>query len=430
MPEAVRMRGELNRELLDSVLGEVVRRHEVLRTRFEVRDGRPVQVIDEWEHRRSDEVDLTGLTGEGGEAEARRIAREEARRGFDLGRGPLLRGMLLRLREQEHILLITTHHIVSDGWSMGIFTGEVAALYRAYSEGAPSPLEELPIQYADFAVWQREWLQGAVLEKHIQYWREQLDGLEPLILPADHPRPAMVSHQGSVVLISIPGEVSSMLIELSRQEGVTMFMTLLAAINVILNRFTGQEDIVIGTNIANRNRYELEGVIGFFVNNLLLRTDLSGDPTFRELLGRVRSVTLKAYAHQDLPFEKLVEELHPQRSLSHMPLFQVAFVLQNAPGESLECAGLSFSRMAVDSGTSKFDLTFFMTETGLGLSGLIEYSLDLFDAATIHRMRDRFQALLTSVVADADKPISSYSLIPQSQADDMVDGFITNFDLQ
>ena len=427
VPTALRVKGELRLELCEGALHEVVRRHEVLRTRFEGRDGQPAQVIDKWGNWSLERIDLTSLTGEESEAKARLIAREEAGRAFDLSRGPLLRMKVLQLQEEEHLLLFTTHHIVSDGWSMGILIREVGALYRAYSAGDPSPLEELPIQYADFAVWQRAWLQGDVLERQIQYWREQLDGLEPLDLPADHTRPARTGYRGSLVPISISGEVISNLVELSRQEDVTLFMTLLAAIKVLMNRYTGQEDIVIGTNIANRNRYELEGIIGFFVNNLVLRTDLSGDPTFRELLSRVRGVALKAYVHQDLPFEKLVEALHPQRYLNQMPLFQVAFVLQNAPSEPLKSMGLNLRAMSVDRKTSKFDLTFFMEETSLGLVGSIEYRVDLFDATTISRMRDNLQTLLIGIVDDPSKPISSYSLVSQSQADGIVSNFIASF---
>jgi amino acid adenylation domain-containing protein len=427
-PHGVMVNVKLDLKALESAINEIVRRHEALRTRFEVEAGVPVQVIDEWAPRRLEVQDLTILPSEVREEEVRRIAREEAETGFDLSRGPLLRVKVLKLEEEQHQLLYTMHHIVSDGWSMGILAGEVGALYQAYSAGEPSPLEELPIQYADFAVWQRTWLQGEVLERQIQYWREQLQGLEPLSLPTDYPRPATASYRGSTVPISIASEVASRLLELSRQEGVTLFMTLLAAVNVLMNRYTGQEDIVIGTNIANRTRYELERIIGFFVNTLVLRTDLSSDPTFRTLLGRVRGVTLKAYAHQDLPFEKLVEELHPQRDLSQMPLFQVALVLQNMPGEPQQSADPGLGAVLADNEIAKFDLTFFMGETPEGLAGSIEYNIDLFEAATIHRMRDHFQALLTGIGADPGKPISSYSLVPQTREDEIINDFITGFE--
>jgi amino acid adenylation domain-containing protein len=427
-PHGVLVNAKLDLKALESAINEIVRRHEVLRTKFEVEAGVPVQVIDEWSPQQLDVQDLTTLPSEVREEEVRRIATEEAEAGFDLSRGPLLRVKVLKLEEEQQVLLYTMHHIVSDGWSMRILVGEVDALYQAYSAGEPSPLDELSIQYADFAVWQRTWLQGEVLERQIQYWREQLQGLEPLALPTDHPRPTKASYRGSTVPISISGEVASKLVELSRQEGVTLFMTLLAAINILMNRYTGQEDIVIGTNIANRNRYELERIIGFFVNTLVLRTDLSSDPTFRTLLGRVRGVTLEAYAHQDLPFEKLVEELHPQRDLSQMPLFQVALVMQNIPGEPHQSADPGLSTVRVSTESSKFDLTFFMSETYEGLAGAIEYNIDLFEMPTIQRMRDHFQALLTVIVADPGKTISSYSLVPQGREDEINNDFITNFD--
>jgi hypothetical protein len=427
-PRAVRVQGLLDLGALERAVNEIVRRHEVLRTRFEVEAGEPVQVIDAWQPRKLEITDLTSLPPEEREAEADRIAKKESETGFDLKRGPLLRVKILKLEEDQQVVLFTIHHIVSDGWSMGVLTGELRALYQAYSAGEESPLEELPIQYADFAVWQRAWLQGEVLEQQIQYWREQLKGLEPLNLPADHPRPAAPTYRGRAVPISISGAVASGLVGLSQQEGVTLFMTLLAAIKVLLSRYSGQEDVAVGTNIANRNRAELEGLIGFFVNNLVLRTDLSGGPTFRELLNRVRNVTLKAYAHQDLPFEKIVEELHPQRDLSEMPLFQVAFVLQNTPGEALEGQDLRFSQLAVDSEWSKFDLTFLMVETGGGLAGSIEYNVDLFEAAAIHRMRDHFQTLLSAVVAEPDNLITNYRLVSQSLNNEAPLDFVSGFD--
>jgi condensation domain-containing protein len=427
IPGAVRLEGRLNVQALESVINEIVRRHEALRTRFEVEAGEPSQVIDEWRPRKLMVEDLSGLPQEVREEEVNRIAREEARTGFNLSTGPLLRVKVLKLGDEDHVALYTMSHIVSDGWSKEILIREVGALYRAYSRGEESPLEEAPIQYADFALWQRSWLQGEALERQIRYWREQLDGLEPLELPTDYPRPRVASYRGNRVPISISENVTSKLVKLSRQEGVTLFMTLLAAINVLLKRHTGQEDIAVGANIANRNKPELEKIIGFFVNNLVLRTDLSGNPTFRELLNRVRDVALNAYAHQDLPFEKLVEELHPQRELGRSPLFQVSFVFENIPAASLQSDGLSFNAIEVDSETSKLDLTILMEETDLRLAGAIRYNTDLFDAATIRRMRDHFQTLLAGVAADPGKPISSYSLAPQSQSDDIINDLITDF---
>jgi hypothetical protein len=297
------------------------------------------------------------------EQDAQRIAVEEARQPFDLEQGPLLRARLLRLSEQEQVLLVTMHHIVSDGWSMGVLVKEVAALYSAFSAGQPAALEELPIQYADYAVWQREWLRGEVLERQLSYWREQLAGAPAVLeLPSDHPRPAVQSFRGSFEPVVIGAEVTARLKELSRREGVTLFMLLLSAWQVLLSRYTGTTDIVVGTPIANRQRGEVEGLIGYFVNALALRTDLSGDPTFHELLRRVREVALGAYLHQDVPFEKLVEELEPERSLSYNPLFQVVFALENTPDFNLQLPGLSIGGVDAEAETAKFDLRLSMSE--------------------------------------------------------------------
>ena len=283
---------------------------------------------------------------------------EEAQRPFDLARDLLLRARLFRLGEADHILFLTMHHIASDGWSMGLLVRELSILYEAFVEGKPSPLPELPIQYADFAVWQREWLQGEVLEKQLGYWRKQLEGAPALLeLPTDRPRPAMQSYRGAVMPWELPKPLLVALRELSRREGATLFMTLLAGFQTLLHRYTGGDDILVGSPIAGRNRMEIEPLIGIFVNTLVLRGDLSGNPSFRTFLGRTREAALGAYAHQDLPFERLVEELHPERDLSRSPFFQVMFVLQNAPREAAALAGLEVTPMPIDSGTSKFDLT-------------------------------------------------------------------------
>src|SRR6185369_4694917 len=340
IPLAVRLSGQLDIAALRATLTEVVRRHEALRTTFAVHAGDPYQLIHPPAEVELPITDLTvgaalrgrpseeiGVFAEDGRPrsaaptvatlEAQRIAVEEARLPFDLERGPLLRARLLQLSEEEHVLLVTMHHIVSDGWSMGVLVREVAALYTAFSTGQPTSLEELPIQYADYAVWQREWLRGEVLERQLSYWREQLAGAPAVLeLPGDHPRPSMQGFRGSFEPVTVPAEVTARLKELSRREGVTLFMLLLGAWQVLLSRYAGAEDIVVGTPIANRQRGEVEGLIGYFVNALALRTDLSGDPSFRELLRRVREVALGAYLHQDVPFEKLVEELQPERALS------------------------------------------------------------------------------------------------------------------
>ena len=314
-------------------------------------------------------VDLSGLPEPEREVEAKRLCIQESQRPFDLSRDLLLRARLYRLGEREHILCLTMHHIVSDGWSMGLLVRELRTLYEAFVEGRPSPLPELPIQYADFAVWQREWLQGEVLEKQLGYWRKQLEGAPSLLeLPTDRPRPAKQSYRGALMPWELPKPLSAALGELSRREGATLFMTLLAGFQTLLHRYTSSDEILVGSPIAGRNRTEIEPLIGFFVNTLVLRGDLSGNPSFRTLLGRTREAALGAYAHQDLPFERLVEELHPERDMSHSPFFQVMFVLQNAPWEAAQLAGLEVTPVLIDSGTSKFDLTPVFQGAWLGAS--------------------------------------------------------------
>ena len=399
VPVAVRLKGRLNKEALDQTLTEVVRRHEVLRTRFSTVSGRAVQVIDEPEPVELEVVELSELEVDEREARMRWLAAQEAALPFDLSRGPLLRVKLLRLDEQEHVALLTMHHIVSDGWSVGVLIKEVGALYAAYAAKQESPLEELPIQYADFALWQRDYLQGEVLEQQLAYWREQLSDAPTLIyLPTDHERPAARTFRGGVELLALDQELSGKLRELSQRESVTLFMLLLAVFKLLLMKYSGQQDIVIGADVANRNRAETENLIGFFVNMLVLRTDLSGNPTFTELLHRVREVCLDGYAHQDLPFEKLVEELQPERSLSYAPIFQVVFALQNAPAKDLSLPELTLSTVESDVGAAKFDLVFNLVESNKRIVGSMEYSTDLFNGETIKRMLDHFTALLRNVV--------------------------------
>jgi hypothetical protein len=337
IPAAVRITGLLNVAALEQSLNEIVQRHETLRTTFSAVQGEPMQVINPTLALTLAVTDLQQLPEAKREAEVRRLAGQEARRPFDLSQGPLLRATLLRLGEKDHVLLLTMHHIVSDGWSMGVLFREVSVLYEAFATGEPSPLSELPIQYADFAVWQRQWLQGEVLEKQLDYWRKQLEAAPPLLeLLTDRPRPTIQAYRGARQALILPPSLTEALKALSLREEVTLFMMLLAGFKTLLYRYTGQGDIIVGSPIANRNRVEIEGLIGFFVNTLVLRTDLSENPTFRQLLRRVREVCLEAYAHQDLPFEKLVEELQPERNLGYSPLFQVMFILQNAPGSALE----------------------------------------------------------------------------------------------
>jgi amino acid adenylation domain-containing protein len=416
IPLAVRLTGQLDTSALSLSLSEIVRRHEPLRTTFILEDSQPFQLIHPPAPLDLPVEDLSTLAASEREREAQRIAEEEARLPFDLECGPLLRARLLRLSEDEHVLLLTMHHIVSDGWSLGVLVREVGALYGAYSRGEESPLEELAIQYADYAVWQREWLSGDVLERQLSYWREQLRGAPSILeLPTDRQRPAVQSFRGSFEPVVVEAELTRRLKELSRREGVTLFMTLLAAWQVLLSRYTGERDIVVGTPIANRNRGELEQLIGFFVNALALRTDLSGESTFVELMARVREVALGAYLHQDVPFEKLVEELQPERSLSYNPLFQVVFALENTPESSLQLPGLNISGLEVESETAKFDLRLSMSEINRELMGTLRYSTDLFDPSTIQRMLRHFKTLLQSIADKPEARISELSLLSEEE---------------
>jgi amino acid adenylation domain-containing protein/FkbH-like protein len=410
IPAAVRLRGMLDLTALEQSFREVIRRHESLRTRFGVVNGVPVQVIDEGQEFSLTVLDLSSE----GEAGARRVATEESQRPFDLSAGPLLRASVLRLSEQEHVLLCTMHHIISDGWSMGVLIRELTTLYEAYAQGEPSPLPELGIQYADYAHWQRAWLQGEVLEQQLNYWKQQLAGAPAVLeLPTDYPRPAVQTFNGAHQSLTLPVELTTELKALTQREGVTLFMTLLAAFQTLLWRYSGQEDIVVSTGIANRNRAETEPLIGFFVNTLVLRTNLSGDPTFAELLERVREVTLGAYAHQDVPFELLVEALAPERDARYTPLFQVMLVLQNARvGEAVKLAGLDVSAVGgEESGTAKFDLTLFVEERGEELGLVLEYNTDLFAAQTIEQMLESFRRLVEGIVAAPEQSIGSFEMI-------------------
>jgi hypothetical protein len=325
---------------------------------------------------------------------------------FDLTQAPLLRWMLLRVSEQEHLLLLSTHHIVCDGWSAGVFVRELATLYNAFSQGQPSPLPELPIQYADFALWQREWLQGEVLETQLTYWKRQLGTIPPVLkLSSDRPlgggkanRSFTQTSAGKQQCFTLSPSLTEALKTLCQQEGMTLFMTLLAAFKALLYRYSTQDDIVVGSPIANRNRSEIEQLIGFFANTLVLRTDLSGNPTFRDVLKRVREVTLGAYAHQDLPFENLVAQLQPERHWGQTPLYQVWFVLQNAPMPVVELPSLTLSLLEVETGAVRHDLKLDLTETPEGIQGFFEYKIDLFEASTIARMAQLYETLLDTVI--------------------------------
>jgi hypothetical protein len=404
----LRLSFPLNVAAMERSVNEVVRRHEALRTTFIVVDGQPVQVIAPTLTLPVPVVDLRALPELRRQTEAQRLATEEAQQPFDLAQGPLMRTTLLCLCEEDYVAILTMHHIICDNWSMGVLVGELISLYRAYSERQPSPLPELPIQYADFAVWQRKWLQGEVLESQLAYWKRQLADLPVLQLPTDHPRPAVQSFRGARQAMAISEPVYAALKALSQQEEVTLFMVLLAAFQTLLHCYTGQDDIVVGAPTANRNRAEIEGLIGFFVNTLVMRSNLSGNPSFREVLRRVREVALGAYAHQDLPFERLVEALQPERDASRNPLFQVTFQLFSWP----RWPGVSPEQMldlrSVEIGTAKFDLRFDLMVTPEGLRGFLEYNTALFDAATITRMIGRLQTLLEGIVVNPAQRLSEF----------------------
>lgn len=431
VPTVIRLTGRLNLAALKQTFNEIVRRHETLRTTFIVLDGQPLQAIPAESCANAPSLtipfsilDLQQLPSDEREISAKCIINAEIERPFDLSTGPLLRVTLLQLGETEHILLLNMHHIICDDWSIGVLIRELGTLYAAFAQNQASLLE-LPLQYADFAHWQREWLQGEVLSTQLTYWRQQLNNISMLHLPIDKARSPIQSYQGATQFLEFPKNLTDALQALSQQEGVTLFMTLLAAFQILLHRYTHQEDIAVGSPIANRNRSEIEGLIGFFVNSLVLRTDLSGNPTFRELLSRVREVTLGAYSHQDLPFEKLVEELHPERNLSQHPLFQVVFGFQNAPMSALEMPGLVPSFINIDLKKTRFDLELHLWkcsedfrslwgakwEHSQGIRGVMVYSTDLFNKATITRMLEDFQTLLSGIVANPDRRIAHLPLL-------------------
>ncbi|MCA2655313.1 non-ribosomal peptide synthetase [Microcystis sp. M061S2] len=421
IPLALRLEGNLNSEILIQSLEEICDRHEALRTNFITVDGIPTQVIQArtWT---VTVVDLQHLSGSEKVIASQELAQNQAIQPFDLAGEPLIRITLVVLSETEHLLLVCMHHIVSDGWSMGVFLQELTALYNAYIQGLSSPLNPLSIQYGDFTLWQRQWLQGEVLQQQLDYWQKQLAGAPALLsLPTDRPRPNQQSFAGGHLPFSLSWELTEKLTQLTQEQGVTLFMTLLTAYAVLLYRYTEQEDILIGTPIANRNRSELEGLIGFFVNTLVLRIDLSGKPNFHQLLGRVREMTMDAYAHQDLPFEMLVEVLQPERDLSHAPLFQVDFLMQNSPPSPLELTGLTATPLTTENDTAKFDLTLAMENTGAELKGVWEYNTDLFDRSTIERLTGNFITLLEALVVNPQQPIFQLPLLTEVEAKELLE---------
>ena len=414
MPGAIRFIGDFNLSAFGESLNEVVRRHEAFRTSFAAVDGKPVQVIASEMDFGLPFINLEQVPNQ--EREALALAKDLARRPFDMARGPLWRALLLRLSEREHLLLFAAHHIIADGWSFGIIVSELASLYEAYSEGMPSPLADPVVQYADFSHWQRQMLQSELLDSQVEYWKQNLAGTLPVLkLPTDRPQPAFSSYRGARQFLVFPESLSTALADLNQKQDVTMFMTLLAAYKTLLLRYSGQEDILVGSPIANRTLPETESMVGYFANNLVLRTDMSGNPTFSELLTRVREVAIGAYSHQDVPFERLVEVLQPERGLSRTPLFQVMFAFQNTPRPTLELSSLKIIPEEVDRDSAMFDLTLCVWEKDEGLSGWLEYDTDLFNSSTIARMVDHFRTVLESVATDPYQRILDLPILTQEQ---------------
>jgi len=419
IPIGLRLQGKLDVALLERAFGEVTRRHDALRTTFQLhpQSGAPVQLIHPWSPFHLEVVEVSASHPDEQESQMRRLASQESQRPFDLRTGPLIRARLLRQAADHHILVITMHHIVSDGWSVGLIIHELATLYEAYSQGQDSPLPPLPIQYVDFAHWQRAWMTSQVLEQQLGYWREQLQGpLAVLELPTRGPRPATYSTRGAVRVWRMGRDLSEGAKALSQRQGVTLFMTLMAAFKVLLYRYTQERDLLVGTPMAGRSRRELEGLIGVFINTLVLRTDMRGEPSFGELLGRVKEVALGAYANQDVPFEKLVEELQPVRDMSRSPLFQVMFVLQNAPMPAFKKGDLVMSPLVIEGVTSKFDLTLSLMEEEDGIIlGWLECNTDLFDEPMMLRLIGHYETLLRGIIADPGERISRLPLLTETE---------------
>ena len=412
MPQGLRLRGKLDEQALQRALQCIVERHESLRTHFAELAGRGVQVITQQLPVELPVEDLRALPSEVQQQQVQAALRQQAQQPFDLARGPLIRLRLLKLAEQEHILLRTMHHIVSDGWSEGVFNRELKILYEGYREGRESPLKPLPVQYADFALWQRGWLEGQDLQEGLQYWKQQLAGIpERLELPTDRPRPAMQTFAAEVCHVSVPAQLTAALKGVSRQNQATLYMTLLSAFALLLSRYSGQEDIVVGSPIANRQEAQLEELIGFFVNSLVLRMKVRPQSSFAELLREVRQTALEAYRHQDIPFERLVEELSPERSLNTTPIFQVVFALQNAPWVSQELKGLEVERVAADDLQVRFDLEVHAWERDHGVEIWWLYNRDLFDGWRVEQMMRHYLRVLEQVASNPEGRIRQIALL-------------------
>jgi amino acid adenylation domain-containing protein len=421
IPEALRLHGTLDIAALERSLQEIVRRHEALRTNFLAVDGQPVQVVKPAANCSVHVIDLRGRAAAERDPEVRRLAEEEARRPFDLTRDLMMRATLLRLTTSEHVLLLTMHHIASDAWSIGVLYQELSALYEGFTKGKATALPDLPIQYADYSVWQRDWMQGKVLDRELSYWKEKLAGApEFMNLPTDRPRPLKQSYCGTRRALVLPGKLTRELKNYSQAKGVTLFMTLLSAFKVLLHRYSRQDDIVVDSPIAGRSRMETEPLIGFFVNTLVLRTQLNRQMSFNDVVALVRKTTLEAYAHQELPFEKLIEHLQPERSLSMTPFAQTMFAVQNALSDDLRLPGIIAAPFDVDNGTSKFDLMLTVTDQQSTLSASIEYNTDLYDEATINRMLGHYQILLQAIIENPNQWIGSLALLSAAERDQLL----------
>jgi amino acid adenylation domain-containing protein len=424
LPAAIRLSGDLCIDTLRQSLNEIVGRYEILRTRFAVEGEAPVQIVDDIVELSVPVVDISHLTGDDVKFELQRRLKDEARKPFDLAEGPLVRAVCFRIHDAEHALFFMAHHIVFDGLSIGLLVNELGALYAAFAAGKKSPLEDTSVQYGDYAIWQRDRLTDTEVERLLAYWRDQLGGNLPILqMPTDHSRPPMQSYEGATETIKLPGTLVNSLTELGRKDGATLFMVLLAAFKVLLHRYTNQSDFVIGTPINGRSSPELENSIGFFVNTLALRTDLSGRPSFRELLGRVKQSCLGAYGHQELPFERLVQELEVKRDLSRTPLFQAMFAYQDTSNREIHLNDLTLTTMRVDTEMSRTDLSCWVTQTDDGLSAVMEYSTDLFDRSTIVQVLQHYGNLLEAIVEDEDLPISSLPMLTPAELDQLLTGW-------
>ncbi|NEP06227.1 MAG: non-ribosomal peptide synthetase, partial [Okeania sp. SIO4D6] len=436
---AMNCRGQLNTVALEQSLNEIVRRHEVLRTYFAIVKGEPVQVILPSLTFKLSLTDLRSIAENELEVQVKQLIEQEAQKPFNLKQAPLMRSSLLQLAENEYVLILVLHHIIHDGWSMGLIFREIETLYEAFSNHKPSPLPELSIQYADFTVHQNQWLQGEVLENLLNYWEQKLKNQPVLALPTDRPRTTTETYRGATKILVLPKELCNAIKALSQQQGTTLFMTLLAAFKTLLYRYTQQPDISVGTPIAGRNLAQTENLIGFFVNTLVLRSNLEGNPSFLEVLTEVSQVAMEAYDRQDFPFEKLVEVLNPERYLGQTPLFQVMFVLQNNPLSQIKLSGVTLEPIPREKNISKFDLTLSMEEISPGKTSLLEnnytgsldknkygmiagfdYNADLFDSETIERMAQHFQILLTGIVANPDSPISELPILTEAERNQLL----------